>query len=405
MVSNLADWNKAIILFIIVIFIFDCHKNNPPDNIVITVSRTSVESEDTVFAKASAEDRNGDSIFFKWSATGGSFDDTDNDSVIWIASTVNEIVQETLSVRVFDIHRDTSIASITISVFPKGGIWVTKTSMPTKRGELGAVAVGDKIYAIGGSYEQDTLIIITNIVEIYDTKTATWTQGPSMPTPRARMAVVAMDNKIYVIGGTNGDSVLAINEVYDITTNSWTNRASMPTPRCGAAAATINGKIYIIGGWNNGVLSINEEYDPVTDLWIQKSPMPTPRTYSAAAVYKGKIYVVGGYSSYFCLCNEVYEPVADSWEAKSPMQVYRDALALVEYKGRLFAIGGRDMLPGEGTDFNEMYNPDTDEWIFRARMPTARYFLGAVGSSGGIYVIGGFEGWYASGKNEVYFKP
>jgi hypothetical protein len=74
----------------------------------------------------------------------------------------------------------------------------------------------------------------------------------------------------------------------------WTAKASMPTTRDGFAAVAVNGKIYVIGGHYGAYLGTNEEYDPATDTWTAKASMPTPRSGLAAVAVNGKIYVIGG---------------------------------------------------------------------------------------------------------------
>jgi GH43 family beta-xylosidase len=76
-------------------------------------------------------------------------------------------------------------------------IWVPKTPMSQTRFSLGVVAVDDKIYAIGGFTQSGYLG--TN--EQYDPATDTWTTLASMPTPRNEFAIAACQGKIYCIGG------------------------------------------------------------------------------------------------------------------------------------------------------------------------------------------------------------
>lgn len=72
----------------------------------------------------------------------------------------------------------------------------------------------------------------------------------------------------------------------------------MPTVRGFLTAAAINDKIYAIGGANGNScpqpLNIVEEYDPLTNTWTRKKDMPTPRYFLASGVIGNKVYVVGG---------------------------------------------------------------------------------------------------------------
>jgi N-acetylneuraminic acid mutarotase len=70
----------------------------------------------------------------------------------------------------------------------------------------------------------------------------------------------------------------------------------MPTPRSEIAGVALNGKIYIIGGFDENGLSTTtvEVYDPIADKWTTAAPLPQPLDHTAVASYDGKLYVVGG---------------------------------------------------------------------------------------------------------------
>ena len=93
-------------------------------------------------------------------------------------------------------------------------------------------------------------------------------------------SVSAVDNEIYVIGGTLADPIGSV-EAYDPKTNKWVKKASMLFARAGVVSCEVDGKIYAIGGWDgqNPALGTVEEYDLSADTWTQKSDMPTPRSF------------------------------------------------------------------------------------------------------------------------------
>lgn len=88
---------------------------------------------------------------------------------------------------------------------PKTNNWTQKTSMLVPR-ESAAVAVADgKIYVIGGMVYNPASgdIVYLSIVEVYDPQTDTWELAESMPTERAALGAAAVGNKIYAVGGMN----------------------------------------------------------------------------------------------------------------------------------------------------------------------------------------------------------
>jgi hypothetical protein len=105
-------------------------------------------------------------------------------------------------------------------------------------------------------------------VEAYNPATDTWTQKAGMITGRSSVSTIAVDKKIYAIGGagTNPWSGLNTVEIYDPATDIWVKKASMPTGRLALATGMVNGKIYAIGGCASlrpflPVFSNVEEYD------------------------------------------------------------------------------------------------------------------------------------------------
>ena len=77
----------------------------------------------------------------------------------------------------------------------------------------------------------------------------------------------------------------------------WKHGAPFPVPDEELYGVAVNGKLYVIGGWSDGKAGgVNYEYDPATDKWTKKQPMPRPAHHAALAAANGKIYVMGGLS-------------------------------------------------------------------------------------------------------------
>ena len=216
--------------------------------------------------------------------------------------------------------------------------WSALPDMPTPRGALSAVAVGTKIYVVGGAkipvganlpdgLSGGSAVELLGALEMFDTETNTWKQLKPMSLPRNHQDVVHVEGKLYVIGGRVGScfsggwsSNVSMNEAYDIAADTWITRAPMPTARSGLGAAVVDGKIHVLGGegWIDdfgGVFRAHEVYDPKTNTWAKVARMPTPRHGFATAVVGRKIYAVsgvnnaGGAGSLSVMAvNEVYEP-------------------------------------------------------------------------------------------------
>ncbi len=123
----------------------------------------------------------------------------------------------------------------------------------------------------------------------------------------------------------------------------WQSFTHMQTPRFFSTATGVDDKIYIIGGSESSEnmpstsVSTNEMFDTFTHTWETLSPMPTPRSDHAACPFDGKIYVLGGYAAYgenTLPTVEVYDPVIDSWEQKSDMPFARSGFTDIVEKRR-----------------------------------------------------------------------
>ncbi len=106
----------------------------------------------------------------------------------------------------------------------------------------------------------DTLV--WDMLEIYNTANDTWT-APSIkfdhPTSRQLASAVSLNGRLYVIGGRFVDASGAV-EAYYPDSNAWRPRNSLITPRIGHVSALVNERIYVIGGTdsNNNLTSVEE---------------------------------------------------------------------------------------------------------------------------------------------------
>jgi N-acetylneuraminic acid mutarotase len=137
--------------------------------------------------------------------------------------------------------------------------WLKPNPVPVHHGA--ATATGKKFYVFGGFRLPDTGKIgwyPENRAWVYDTETQSWSDLPPMPTPRGAQAAVALGHKIYVVGGakippgadlpdglTPGGQIeiLGTTEMFDTETNSWTTLKPMTLPRNHHDIAYLDGKL------------------------------------------------------------------------------------------------------------------------------------------------------------------
>ena len=173
----------------------------------------------------------------------------------------------------------------------------------------------------------------------------------------------------------------------ELIVDSWYEKTPMSQPRWGMGVVAVDGKIYAIGGsvadsplTNSSCVGTNERYDPERDTWTILKPMPTPRMTFVIAVYEGKIYCMGGIigitiepapwgyqgASDYVTCNviEVYDPATNSWTIKTPSFPIRTSLFISSQAqvvdGQFFVISGGKVF---------VYEPTKDLWTAKTSMP------------------------------------
>lgn len=175
--------------------------------------------------------------------------------------------------------------------------WDKLKSPSVRRPNASMAALEDKLILIGG-YNAENKITKKNSVEVYDPKTKSWENGPSLPDyePTDHFHLTAVLNgKLHVVGHFfEGKS----HWVFDGKT--WVNKAEAPVV-CGwksAALEAVDRKLVLIQPdlENKKAGNAIYTYDPKSDQWEQtgKVPQAYPFLLGASASAHGKIYISGG---------------------------------------------------------------------------------------------------------------
>jgi N-acetylneuraminic acid mutarotase len=261
---------------------------------------------------------------------------------------------------------------------PVSDKWAKKNPMALPSHHVAFAELKGKIYAFGGFVlppkgQPPAWVPIDNAWE-YDPANDSWKALAPMPTKRGSPVAVAVGDKLYVIGGAvpgpgqpavhpaRPHTSVGVVEEYDPATNTWRARAPMPTPRNHAVGGAINGKIYVASGrvgaafisGGSSNVGVIEAYDPASDSWSQGlARMAQARSAGAGAAYGGKLYISGGeyqdpgtMATYRSL--EAYDPATNSWQTLAPMPVSRHGLAAAVVGNRLHMVSGDVQSAGTG---------------------------------------------------------
>ena len=271
--------------------------------------------------------------------------------------------------------------------------WTTETVMKTPRTGHVTVAVNNKIYAIGGQVA--TTGAASNAVEEYDPVTKVWTTKSNTNfTARSHAAATVYSGKIYVLGGTtDGTNPVTKNEMYDPATDTWTSKKVLPIAKMYLAAAEAKGLIYAIGGATSSNSAVNtlHAYDPVSDTWVAKANMGTKRAWPAAQSVNGKIYVFGGLSNITGIIStsstEYYDPTSNTWAARLSMPGTSDSMASAVLGNKIYLISGyQNNALSKGV---RVYDTLSNTYKSLLNIPLASNQAAAVAINGKIYSLGG----------------
>lgn len=143
-----------------------------------------------------------------------------------------------------------------VAVFdPASRKWSSSFPLPEPRSSHDAVAIGDRLYVVGGwwmkgkdqkpEWHKNALVL-----DLSAAKPA-W-KTIEQPFQRRALAAGAVDNKLFVFGGMNAEAALSKNtEIYDPATQKWSKGHSLPGDESNGfspAACTQYGKLFLTAG-------------------------------------------------------------------------------------------------------------------------------------------------------------
>ncbi|XP_059619102.1 kelch-like protein 10 [Phlebotomus argentipes] len=256
------------------------------------------------------------------------------------------------------------------------------------------------IFTVGGWSEGSAKMEI----ETYDTRADRWVRISNDDPfgPRAYHGSVAIEGRIYCVGGFNGREYFSNCRIFDTVTKCWLPMAPMHMRRCYVSVALLDGMIYAMGGYDgHGRQRSCEKYDLRTNQWTVIAPMNAQRSDACACVLDGSIYILGGFNGQECLNTaEVYDAERDTWSMIPHMNQRRSGLKCIAHRGRIYAIGGFNGLVR--LRHCEQYNPATEEWDAITDMisPRSNFAIEVIDDM--IFAMAGFNGTFTISDVECY---
>jgi hypothetical protein len=254
----------------------------------------------------------------------------------------------------------------------EGKNFTSNASMEATRAAHTATLLPNHNVLITGGFSSESTFQSLASAEVYNSKTATFSDTGSMSFARSsHTATLLANGKVLIAGGTSVYNqllfVMATAEIYDPATGTFTATGSMATPRENHTATLLaDGKVLVTGGDNStsGAFGSAELYDPATGTFSSGGSMTTPRDlHTATLLTNGQVLIAGGGISYgYPPLNtaELYDPTTQTFTATGSMLDGRAAhTATLLPSGKVLMGGGIGSLgalssaelfdPGAGT--------------------------------------------------------
>jgi hypothetical protein len=276
-----------------------------------------------------------------------------------------------------------------IAVLEPGGFerslpWQTLPRTGLARQEVSFVEAGGRLFLAGGDRRQ----------QAYDPRSERWLDVAPLPQRLDHVQGVAIDGRVYYVGGLTGWPGPAVGtvDVYDPAADAFTRRAAMERPRGAGGVAVAGGRIYYLGGLSDGeAVPWADVYDPANDRWERLPDMPRARDHFQSVVVGDRIYAIGGRDSDIgreIAETDAFDVSAGRWvTGLAPIPTRRGGYAAAVVDEEILVIGGETARGALATV--EAYRPDADAWRRLPPMTTARHGIQAALCGGAVYVAAG----------------
>lgn len=288
-----------------------------------------------------------------------------------------------------------TVGSMGIQVFAEVGEWEELPSMEVGRKFAISEVVDGKIYVVGNDLKDKTL-------EIYDISSGVWSQGSDIPLAVSGAASVAVNYKIYVMGGIGSpdnsgtNEYLSVTYIYDTLTDRWEQGPTLPEGSAYASAEMINNKIYYIGGLNNNGTNRMFIYDIISSQWSEGAPISSKKTGVSTVAIGSKIYLIQGNNSSETTENiEVYDSLNNTWSIGAKIPETRSYGTAEAVGNKIYLFGGRNDA-NELTNTIQIFDVGLNTWEVYSSMPIKNCFMTTGIYKNKIYVLGGTDITYST---------
>jgi N-acetylneuraminic acid mutarotase len=242
---------------------------------------------------------------------------------------------------------------------PATNTWTQGAPCPAPTTHASTAVDGNTIWVAGFFYNNG--VTASRLVYKYDTVTNTWSAGPQLPAPRGAGALAIVGRELHYWGGLTGATTGAADHWrlnLDNVAAGWVTDTPLPSTINHQAGVALNGKLYSIGGMidkqeNTGNQSTVRVYDPATRQWTLAKSLPVGRAHIGPATFirNGRIVLAGGNINGTDITRDVleYNPDTNTWSNLTPLPAARKSSNAAFINGKIVVIGGNNPVPSNST--------------------------------------------------------
>jgi N-acetylneuraminic acid mutarotase len=254
--------------------------------------------------------------------------------------------------------------------------------MPVPVEETGAATTADALYVMGGFNAAGASL---DTVYVFDG--SAWRVGPRLPLAVDHPSAASLNGQVYLAGGhTFGRDSMRL---FRLDGDHWTELAAMHYARGGHALVAVQGKLFALGGNSaRGNVGPIEAFDPAANVWTVLSSLPVPRNHVSGFVLGNRACVAGGRSPTTARVDCV-DAGDGSWSRLPDLPRATSGGGAISFVGGAVAVmGGQDASETAMVDMLSFYT-EGGAWSATDTMLTPRHGFELAVFQGRAWACGG----------------
>jgi N-acetylneuraminic acid mutarotase len=152
-------------------------------------------------------------------------------------------------------------------------LWTKAAPLPVPRNQHSIAELNGMIYIIGGQFNHDLQQLDQVMVDVYDPRSDSWSEGPQLPVAHSHSegATFVHGDRIWMVGGHStpegGKKGFCGNVMTMREGEEWEVTCHLPKPISSPASRIINDKLYVAGGWD-GRMDDDKEWLSSPEVWV-----------------------------------------------------------------------------------------------------------------------------------------